>query len=68
MATRAQALGVNGVVIDGQLRDVEYIRSLGIPVHRTSDRRLIRQVFAKGISIVGAGAECRARQDFSSNR
>ena len=32
MATRAQKLGVEGVVIDGQLRDVEYIRSLCLPV------------------------------------
>jgi regulator of RNase E activity RraA len=32
MATRAQKLGVEGVVIDGRLRDIEYIRSLQLPV------------------------------------
>jgi regulator of RNase E activity RraA len=32
MAARTQRLGVEGVVIDGQLRDIEYIRSLQLPV------------------------------------
>lgn len=32
MATRIQKLGARGVVIDGRLRDIEYIRSLGLPV------------------------------------
>jgi regulator of RNase E activity RraA len=49
MASRALKLGVEGIVIDGQIRDINHIRSLQLPV------------FAKGLSIVGAGAECRAR-------
>jgi regulator of RNase E activity RraA len=32
MATRTQSLGIEGVVIDGRLRDIQYIRSLGLPV------------------------------------
>lgn len=32
MATRTQKLGVEGIVVDGRLRDVEYIRSLKLPV------------------------------------
>ena len=36
MATRIQKLGVGGVVIDGRLRDIEYIRSLGLPVTNPS--------------------------------
>ena len=36
MATRVQKLGVEGIVIDGQLRDIEYIRSLQLPVGNLS--------------------------------
>jgi len=36
MATRTQKLGVEGIVVDGQVRDIEYIRSLNLPVHRPS--------------------------------
>ena len=32
MATRTKRLGVEGVVIDGRLRDVQYIRTLQLPV------------------------------------
>ena len=32
MATRTQKLGVEGVVVDGQVRDIEYIRSIKLPV------------------------------------
>ena len=32
MATRTQKLGVGGVVVDGQVRDIEYIRGLNLPV------------------------------------
>ena len=32
MATRTQNLGVEGIVIDGRLRDAQYIRSLTLPV------------------------------------
>jgi regulator of RNase E activity RraA len=34
MATRTQRLGVGGIVVDGQLRDIQYIRSLQLPVLR----------------------------------
>jgi regulator of RNase E activity RraA len=50
MATRMQKLGVEGVLVDGNIRDINHIRNLGLPV------------FAKGVSIVGAGAECRASE------
>jgi Aldolase/RraA len=36
MATRMAKLGATGVVIDGRLRDVSYIRGLGLPVDRNS--------------------------------
>jgi len=36
MATRTQNLGVEGVVVDGQVRDIEYIRSLNLPVSSPS--------------------------------
>lgn len=32
MATRTQKLGVEGVVIDGRIRDIGYIRGSGLPV------------------------------------
>jgi len=32
MATRTQKLGVEGIVVDGKVRDIEYIRSLNLPV------------------------------------
>lgn len=32
MATRTQRLGVEGIVIDGQLRDIGHIRGLNLPV------------------------------------
>lgn len=32
MATRAQKLGIEGIVIDGRLRDLQYIRSVELPV------------------------------------
>lgn len=32
MATRTQKLGVEGIVVDGQLRDIEYLRGLQLPV------------------------------------
>lgn len=32
MATRTQNLGVESVVIDGRLRDINLIRDLGLPV------------------------------------
>lgn len=50
MATRMRRLGVEGVLVDGNIRDINHIRGLGLPV------------FAKGVSIVGAGAECRASE------
>jgi regulator of RNase E activity RraA len=50
MATRMQKLGVEGVLVDGNIRDINHIRDLGLPV------------FAKGVSIAGAGAECRASE------
>lgn len=31
MATRTQKLGVEGVVVDGRIRDIQYIRNLGLP-------------------------------------
>jgi len=49
MATRTQRLGVAGVVVDGQIRDINHIRGIELPV------------FARGHSIVSAGAECRPR-------
>jgi len=32
MATRTQKLGVEGVVVDGRVRDIQHIRDLGLPV------------------------------------
>ena len=32
MATRTQRLGVEGIVIDGQMRDIGHIRGLNLPV------------------------------------
>jgi len=32
MATRTQKLGVEGVVVDGRVRDIQDIRGLGLPV------------------------------------
>ena len=32
MATRTQKLGIEGIVIDGRLRDLQYIRSVQLPV------------------------------------
>jgi hypothetical protein len=32
MATRTQKLGIGGIVVDGRVRDLQYIRSLELPV------------------------------------
>jgi regulator of RNase E activity RraA len=48
MAVRMKVLGAKGVVVDGRVRDLEAVKDLGIPV------------WAKGTSIVGAGAEAKA--------
>ncbi|KAF9121677.1 hypothetical protein BGW39_010345 [Mortierella sp. 14UC] len=48
MTARAQIRGALGVVVDGQIRDLNEQREAGFPV------------FAKGTSILGAGAHTRA--------
>jgi regulator of RNase E activity RraA len=48
MAVRMKVLGAKGVIVDGRVRDLEAVKELGIPV------------WAKGTSIVGAGAEAKA--------
>ncbi|KAF9911891.1 hypothetical protein EC991_001795 [Linnemannia zychae] len=48
MTARAQVRGALGVIVDGQIRDLNEQREAGFPV------------FAKGTSILGAGAHTRA--------
>lgn len=48
MAVRMKVLGARGVLVDGQVRDLQAIKELGIPV------------WSRGTSIVGAGAETKA--------
>ncbi|ORY82585.1 ribonuclease E inhibitor RraA/Dimethylmenaquinone methyltransferase [Protomyces lactucae-debilis] len=51
MALRAQMQGVQAVLVDGRIRDVEEMRQLGLPVYSTGT----------SIAGAGAGAGCKAR-------
>jgi len=50
MAVRMKYLGVQGVVVDGRVRDLAELQGCGLPV------------FAKGTSTVGSGAEAKSGQ------
>jgi regulator of RNase E activity RraA len=71
MSTRAQYLGAQGVVVDGNVRDLNEHRKMGFPVRFTSqfparlDEALLtlvaqKQVFAKGTSALGSNTFTRA--------
>lgn len=47
MATRMKYLGVQGIVVDGRVRDLVSLAELGLPI------------WSKGTSIIGAGAETK---------
>lgn len=61
MAQRMKIRGVAGCVVGGRCRDFTELRETGLPVSRSKVRNalsgLIKQVFAKGRSTVGTGAE-----------
>jgi len=64
MSTRAKFLGAKGVIIDGNFRDINEHRDLGFPVSlrlflRIGIADVRRQLFAKGISILGSAAATR---------
>ncbi len=48
LATRAKVIGVTGIVVDGNIRDINEQRSLGLPI------------FSKGYSTIGADFASRA--------